>query len=983
MSPAKVRVGSRLASAPVRFSFDGRQYTGQRGDTAASALLAHGVRFLGRSLKYRRPRGLLTAGPEEPNVLLTVGSRPTVIPNVPAPLLVLTDGLEFRSQNRWPSLHCDVASLLQVGGGFFGAGFYYKTFMWPSWRSYETIVRNLAGLGEAPGVSTLPPPAIEHLSCDVLVGGAGPAGLAAALAAARAGARVVVCEREPECGGELEFEGGTIDGRPGGQWVAAVAEELGRRGARVLTDTAIVGGSGGLLIAHAEPGGLAGRNKIYQIRPRHFVIAMGAVERPIAFVDNDRPGVMLLGAAERYLARYGAAAGNNLVLFGNHDRLYAAAGRFVAAGLRVRAIVDSRTEAAVADGGTAANDLRAKLQRGGIECLLGYAVLATEGRAAVHGARVAPLASPHDERRIACDAILVSGGWSPAIHAGLHEGGKRRYADCSAAFIAAGQPEWRTGAGASNGALDLAAVVADGFAAGERAARAVGTAGSAGPAPIAYGDGPPRLAPFWSSPASTDQEKRQFVDFQNDVTVADLRQALAEGFIDIEHIKRYTTLGVGTEQGRTSGVLGAAIVAELKRETLLAVGTSRTRPPYHPVTLAALAGHRSGQQIRVTRRTPLHEWQEGHGGVLEPAEYWMRTRYYRANGANAFAAGVAEAARVRAVGGILDGSTLGKIEVAGQDAAAYLDRMYLNRASTIKVGRSKYMVNLREDGMVLDDGIVLRLADDRYFATTSSGHAGHMLAHFEHYADTEWGGRDVALTDVTEAWAVIVVAGPASRDTLRDVLGSAWHADLGRLTHMDFATGRWHGRELRVLRAGFSGELAFELHCRPAIAVPLWQALVDGGLEPYGLEALDILRVEKGYLVGAELNGQTTPHDLGMDGLVELGNPCIGRPLLDRPAFHEASRPRLVGLRTVDGKATILGGAQITTVAVPNRSVGHITSAVYSPALREWIGLALVARSLAAEGTQLVARDPLRGGDTAVRVSPLVHFDPSGERMKS
>jgi len=983
MSPKGIRVGSRLASAPVRFWFDGRQYTGQRGDTAASALLAHGVRVLGRSLKYRRPRGLLTAGPEEPNVLLTVGGRPAVIPNVPAPQLVLTDDLEFRSQNRWPSLRCDLASALQAGGGFFGAGFYYKTFMWPSWRSYETIVRNLAGLGEAPRAARLPPPTIEHLSCDVLVGGAGPAGLAAALAAARTGARVVVCEREPEYGGELEFEGGTIDGRPGAQWIAEVAAELARRGVRMLTDTAIVGGSGGLLIAHAEPGGLAGHNRIYRIRPQRFVIAMGAVERPIAFVDNDRPGVMLLGAAERYLARYGAAAGNNLVLFGNHDRLYAAAARFLAAGLRVRAIVDSRTDFAMAEGGTTASGLRAELQRGGVECLPGHAVLAAEGGVTVRGARVAPLASPHDERHIICDAILVSGGWSPAVHAGLHEGGKRRYADCSAAFIAAGQPEWRMSAGASNAALDLAAVVADGFAAGERAARASGAAGSAGPAPVASGDGPPRLAPFWSSPASTYQEKRQFVDFQNDVTVADLRQALAEGFIDIEHIKRYTTLGVGTEQGRTCDVLGAAIVAELKRETLLAVGTSRTRPPYHPVTLAALAGHRVGQQLRPLRRTPLHEWHEAHGGVLEPAEYWMRARYYRANGADAFAAGVAEAARVRAAGGILDGSTLGKIEVAGQDAAAYLDRMYLTQASAIKVGRSKYMVNLREDGMVLDDGIVLRLADDRYLATTSSGHAGHMLAHFEHYADTEWSGREVALTDVTEAWAVIVVAGPASRDTLRAVLGSAWHADLERLTHMDFATGRWHSRELRVLRAGFSGELAFELHCRPAIAMPLWQALVDAGLEPYGLEALDVLRVEKGYLVGAELNGQTTPYDLGMDGLVKLGNPCVGRALLDRPAFHEASRPRLVGLRAADGKATILGGAQITTAAASSRPVGHITSAAYSPALRQWIGLALVARSLAADGTELVARDPLRNGDTPVRVSPLVHFDPNGERMKS
>jgi len=981
MSILAPRIGRRLHGGSIRFSFDGREYTAQRGDTAASALLAHGVRLLGRSVKYRRPRGLLAAGPEEPNALLTVGSPPTVIPNVPAPQLVLRDGLVLRSQNRWPSLRYDVASLLQAGGGFFGAGFYYKTFIWPSWRRYEKIIRNLAGRGEAPGAANMAPPSIEHLSCDVLIAGAGPAGLVAALAAARMGAHVVICEREPEVGGELEFESATIDGRGAADWIKSVTAELARRGARLLTETTVVGGSDGLVIAHGEPGGLVGRNAIYRIRPHRFVIAMGALERPIAFVDNDRPGVMLLGAAERLLARYGVAASRRPLLFGNHDRLYAAAARLLAGGVRACAIVDSRSEAAVAGGG-ATGDARKKLALAGIPCLFEHAVIAAEGRI-VRGAKIAPLQSPSSVRRLDCDAILVSGGWSPAIHAGLHEDGARRYVEGVAAFVADRQPDWRLTAGGASGKLELAAVMAEAFAAGERAARASGATGSAGQLPEAGGDGAPGHVAFWRSPASPSQEKRQFVDFQNDVTVADLRQALAEGFIDIEHIKRYTTLGVGTEQGRTSNVLGAAIVAELRGVGLPDVGVSRTRPPYHPITLAALAGHRLGQNLRVVRRTPLHEWHQAHGGVLEPAGYWMRTRFYRANGADAFAAGIAEAARVRARGGILDGSTLGKIEVAGRDAAHFLDLLYLTKASTIKVGRSKYMVNLREDGMVLDDGIVLRLADDRYLATTSSGHAEHMLSHFEYYRDTEWSGANVVLTNVTEAWAVIVVAGPTSRDTLQAVLGEAWQADLERLRHMDFATGRWLGGELRALRASFSGELAFELHCRPDIALPLWEALADAGLSPYGLEALDILRLEKGYLTDAELTGQTTPLDLGMEGLVKLGNPCIGRALLDRPAFHESSRPKLVGLRAADGRTTILGGAQIAAANVPNRSLGYITASVYSPALHEWIALALIARSFSAEGTLLVARDPLRGGDVQVRVTPPVHFDPTGERMKS
>jgi len=978
MSAVVVRRGTRLSNQPVRFSFDGREYRGQLGDTAASALLAAGVRAVGRSLKYRRLRGVLTAGPEEPNALVTVGTAPAVIPNVLAPQLAISDGLVLRSQNRWPTLDYDLASLLQAGSGLLGAGFYYKTFLWPSWHAYESLIRELAGLGEAPGSCALGPVSVEHLSCDVLVAGAGAAGLSAARAAARAGARVVLCEREPVCGGELEFEAGAIDGRPAADWVSAVLAELASRGARVLTSAPLVGGSGGELIVHAEPGGLPGRNGVYKIRPRAFVIAMGAVERPIAFADNDRPGVMLLGAAERYLARYGVRVGSELLLFANHDRAYVAAGRLAAGGMRVRAIVDVR-----ADPDIGAAREREALRRGGTECLAGHAVLAAEGRRNVRAARVAPLAAPESDRTIACDALLVSGGWSPAMHAGLQEGGIPRFAKELGSFVADAQPGWRAHAGAANGVLELGSVLADGQAAGARAARCAGASASPGAAPLGSGDAAPRLKPYWRSPATRAAEARQFIDFQNDVTVADVRSALAEGFADIEHLKRYTALGFGSDQGRLGGLLGAAVLAEFRGAPLEDVGTSRLRPPYHPVTMRSLAGLRVGAALRPARRTPLHDWHAAHGAVLEPMGLWMRPRYYRSNGADAFAAGVAEAQRVRTSGGIADGSTLGKIEVAGPDAADFLDRLYLTRASTIKVGRSKYMVNLREDGMVLDDGIVLRLATDRFVATTSSGHGLHMLSHFEHYRDEEWSGRAVTVTDVTEAWAAIVVAGPRSRDTLRTVLGAEWHEALGRLAHMDFARGRFDGRELTLLRASFSGELAFELHCRPAIAVPLWEALLAAGLAPYGLEALDILRVEKGYLVGAELNGQTTPSDLGMDALLRLGNPCVGRELLDREAFREPSRPRLVGLRAADRRAKFLAGAQLTAAEAPGRPLGFVTSSVYSPTLGEWVGLALVARTHAADGTALTARDPLRDGDTAVQVVPSVHYDPAGERLKS
>ncbi len=974
-----LRRGTRLRGETLRFRFDGRDYTGQVGDTAASALLANGVRAMGRSVKYRRLRGVLAAGPEEPNALFTVGTDPCVIPNVYAPQLELTDGLVARSQNRWPSLRYDVASLLQAGGGFFGAGFYYKTFIWPSWHAWEAPIRALAGLGTAPRDANLAPVPHEHSSCDVLVAGGGAAGLAAAQAAARGGARGVRVEREPVCGGELEFESGAIDGQAPLEWVRATLAELDRLGARILTATTLVAGNGGEYVAHFEPGGLPGCSTMYKIRPKQIVLALGAVERPIAFVNNDLPGVMLIGAAERFLARYGVRIGKTLVLFANHDRAYAAATRLVAAGMRVRAVVDTRPADAV---GAAAASRRAALVAGGTECLAEHAVLAARGGREVRGATIAPLATPSATRNFGCDALLVSGGWGPSVHAGTQEGGTKRYDASLGAFVATEQPAGRANAGGANGILELGAVLADGTAAGRNAARVAGRGSDASAAPTGAGDPAPRLVPFWRSPADRAGEKRQFIDYQNDTTVADLRATLEEGFIDVEHVKRYTALGFGTDQGRIGGLLGAAILAELRGEPLAEVGTSRLRPPYHSVAMRSIAGLRVDENLRITRRTPLYDWHLAHGGVLEPMDLWMRPRYYTQNGPAAYEAGIVEARRVREVGGIVDGSTLGKIEVAGPDAAAFLDTLYLTKASTIKVGRSKYMVNLREDGMVLDDGIVLRLAEDRFLATTSSGHGAHMLSHFEHYRDTEWSGRGVTVTDVTEAWAVIVVAGPTSRTALNAVLGASWAESIDALTHMAFARGLHGGQDLAVLRASFSGELAFELHCRPAIAVGLWESLVAAGLQPYGLEALDILRVEKGYLVSSELNGQTTPADLGMDVMIKLGNPCIGRDLLDRPAFREATRPRLIGVRAVDGRGRFYGGAQLTAADAPNRPCGYVTSSVYSPALGEWVGLALVSR-LHAEGAVLTARDPLRIGDCAVRLTSIVHYDASGGRMKS
>lgn len=950
------RRGTRLRDQPLRFTFDGRAYEGQVGDTAASALLANDVWAFGRSVKYRRLRGVLGAGVEEPNALLTVGTAPSQVPNTPATTLALRDGMTLFSQNRWPSLRWNVSSVLRLGKGMLGSGFYYKTFIWPSWHVHEGMIRRLAGLGPAPGRCDLEVPAVQHLGCDVLVVGGGVAGLVAARTLHRAGFAVILCEREPVCGGELEFETSIIENLPALEWVKQVLQELEAGGARVFTRMALVHLAPEGMIAHGESVSTS-HPQVLHLHPHHVVLATGAIERTIAFVGNDLPGVMLLGAAEALAARQGVRLAQRAVLFGNHDRLYAAARRLRSLGIGIRAIVDTRE----AIRRPPCDDLI----EAGIRCHAAHGLMAAQGRRRVCGAFVAPLASPDAGFRIDCDAIFMSGGWNAMTRLSWEPG--------SPAPLACG---------AAHGAFDLAAAIGDGHRTALEVARLLGRSIAGSAAPACQGDPEAHVEPVWRMPCSRRKESLQFVDFQNDVTVSDLRQAHLEGFRDIEHVKRYTTLGVGTDQGRTSGAPGTAILAQFCGRDPPAAHSFRPRPPIQPATLNSICGLKQGRWLRPERRTALHAWHVSNGAVMEASGLWMRPRFYRANGAEAAAAGQVEAARVRREAGMVDASTLGKIGIAGPDAAAFLDRLYLTRASSLKIGRARYMVMLREDGMVLDDGLLLRLAADRFVATVSTGHADAVLSHLEFWRAVEFGNRAVALADLTECWSVIAVSGPASRDRLVGVLGNDWSGPVQSLSHMQFSCGDYLGMPLRVLRASFSGELAFELHVHPAATRALWEALQAAAVTPYGLEALDILRVEKGYLTGSEMNGQTTPQDLGLQAFLKSGNDCIGRSLLDRPAFADPARPRLVGLQSVNPEEPFFSGAQLTQTHQTRGSAGHVTSSVYSPALRMWLGLALLSRQID-EGCEVMARDPLHGRNTRVRVVLPVHLDPEGSRMRA
>jgi glycine cleavage system aminomethyltransferase T/NADPH-dependent 2,4-dienoyl-CoA reductase/sulfur reductase-like enzyme len=979
------RYGTRLGPGAFTFTFDGQEYCAREGDTAASALLAHGVRWFGRSVKSRRLRGVFTGGAEEPSALLTVGVDPLVVPNVPATQLVLQPGMVLRSQNRWPSLRYDLASLLQAGGGLFTAGFYYKTFFLPSWRTFEPLIRRLAGLGVAPGTQTDagesadgpagdPMAAEEHLQTDVLVIGAGPAGMAAAVDAVREGLGVVLCEREPVTGGELEFEDAVIDGQPAHEWMKAIVTRYSSAGAtvrptrnsrraapvapaagtlRLLLGTVVVAESGGEVMAYSTPHANTPRPRLFRIRANRVVNAVGALEQPIAFVGNDLPGIMLLGGAERFASRYGVVPQGATVLFGNHDRLYASALRLRGCGADIRAVIDTRATARDNEWCAAAIAL---LEAVGVQCLSGHVVDAALGKRELSAVRVAPSLAAYPEphglpgptgggaaatapkpQLLPCRTLLVSGGWVP--NRGLPSGAN---------------------VGAAAGHFDLAAVLPTGHS--------------------ANGDPAPRVEAFHRVPCLPQDEKRQYLDLQNDVTVADLRVAIAEGFTDIEHAKRYTTLGIGTDQGRTGGVLGAAVLAELLHLPTNSVRTSRARPPLAGIALQQIAGRRIGRGFRVLRQTPLHEEHLAGGGSLDPMGLWLRPRYYRANGVDAAVAAPIEAARVRAAGGIVDCSTLGKLEVAGPDAAAFLDEVYLTRVSSLTVGRSAYRVMLREDGMVLDDGLVLRVAEDRFFLTTSSGHGLHVLSHLEHHLARHTAQRRVAITDLTDRWAVIAVAGPQSAATLRAALPALTDIVPG-LAPMAFHEVTFEGGRLRLLRAGFSGELAYELYCAPALAASVWRQLVGFGLQPYGLDALDILRVEKGLLTTSEINGQVTPFDLGMESMVAQGNPCIGSALLGRPAFQEAARPRLVGLRAADGQSAFLAGAQLTADSSSSQTLGYVTSAVHSPALGQTVALALLARHIPM-GTVVHAREPQRRNNVQVLVVSPVHFDAAGVRAR-
>ena len=995
-------IGHRLKSGgtidrsrKLRFTFDGKPYEGYAGDTLASALLANGVHLAGRSFKYHRPRGIMTAGPEEPCALITVrrdDARYT--PNLRATQIELYEGLEAQSQNRWPSLSFDIGQIAEWFSPLLSAGFYYKTFMWPrsAWyRLYEPLIRRTAGLGKAPTAADTDRYAQQHAHCEVLVVGSGPAGLAAALAAARSGARVIVCDERPELGGSLLTENtAKIDGVTAAHWVAAAIKELEQNPrVRLLPRTTAFGyfphnllGLNQRLTDHlAEPPTELARERLWQVRAQEVVLATGAIEQPLVFPGNDRPGIMLAGAALRYLQQYAVLPGRRVVIATACDSAYRAALELQAAGAHIVEFIDLR---AVTD-----SAWQRRLRESGIACAGNARIEGTTGGNHISAAQVVTLnerGEPHERRTVACDLLLMSGGYAPSVHLFSQSRGKLRYDEALQAFVPSESAERERSAGACRGVMGLAAVLEDGAAAGRAAAIAAGQSAIDLRFEVASETIAATPCTLPRASAATAGTKA-FVDFQHDVTLKDLDLAMREGFRSIEHIKRYTTTGMATDQGKTSNLNALHHASRELGVAVPAVGLTTFRMPYTPVSFASFAGQARGELFDPVRRTPMHDWAVSRGAVFEDVGMWKRARYFPRAAEDMHAAVTRECRAVREHCGVFDASTLGKIAVVGPDAAEFMNRMYVNDWTKLGVGRCKYGILLRDDGFVYDDGVVVRLAADRFHVTTTTGGAARVLAMMEDYRQTEWPDLKVWLTSTTEQWAVIAVQGPKARDILAPLVDGL-DISATALPHMAVLHGTLRGIPMLLFRVSFTGELGFEVNVPPEHAAAALAAICAAGephgLTPYGTETMHVLRAEKGFIIiGQDTDGTLTPDDAGLSWAIGKNKPdFVGKRAIARESMHRPDRKQLVGLLTKEPNVVLEEGAQIVATAgqqPPMRLVGHVTSSYASATLGRSIALAVVAGGRSRMGETLYV--PMPHGEIAVEVCSPVFFDPKGARL--
>ena len=960
-------------SKPLNFRFDGRLLTGFAGDTLASALLANGIRLVGRSFKYHRPRGIVTAGSEESNALIQIKRCNATEPNTRATTQMLFDGLEATSQNRWPSLAVDALEVNDLLSPFLGAGFYYKTFMRPKafWEKlYEPVIRKAAGLGALSGKDDGEAYDTAFATCDLLVTGAGPAGLMAALTAGRAGKRVILADEDVLMGGRLNGETLEVGGQPGADWAAeAVAELASLPNVRLKPKTTVTGAYDGGIYGALErvadhisslPEHVP-RSTFWRITTERAILAGGAHERMIAFRDNDRPGVMQASAVRTYLNRYGVAPGKRVAVFTNNDDGVRTAQDLLNSGVRVTALIDTRDIEHTIDG----------------RQLPGAVVTRTVGRLSLEAVKVR--AKSGQELRIDADCLAVSGGWNPSVHLTCHMNGRPIWREDIAAFVPTEGAIPGLGAvGAATGDFSTHAALAGGA---QAAAEALGVK----PADVPTAeDAPTRITPFWHVAG----EGRAFLDPQNDVTTKDIKRAHQENFRSVEHMKRYTTLGMATDQGKLSNMGGLAIMAELTGRSIPETGTTTFRPPYTPVPVAAFAGRHARDHFRPHRLTPSDALSRERNASFIEAGLWHRAAWFPQEGDRGWLdACNREVGLVRSTVGVCDVTTLGKIEIQGPDAAELLDRVYANMFSTLKVGRVRYGLMLREDGMVMDDGTTARLSEQHYVMTTTTAAAGQVMAHLAFSTQVLWPELDVRFTSITDQWAQFAVAGPKSRELLSDIIVEPVTNDT--IPYMGCMKAMVLGVPGRLFRISFSGEHAYEVAVPARYGDALVRTLTEraeslgGGL--YGMEALNVLRIEKGFITHAEIEGRATAFDIGMGRLVSAKKDSIGKVLSGRPALNGPERPRLVGLRAVDQKATLRAGAHIFAqgaATTQDNDQGHISSQCWSPTLENRIALAFVRDGPNRIGETVRTVDMLAECETLCEIVHPVFHDPDGEKIR-
>ncbi len=980
----------------ISFTFNGKKLFGYEGDTIASALIANGIHLVGRSFKYHRPRGFFGAGVEEPNAKLQVEFNGHSEPNVNATEMELVEGLSATSQNCWPSVNFDVGAINNFLKMFFPAGFYYKTFMWPKsfwYKIYEPFIRKAAGLGVASIEKDKERYEHKFEYCDLLVTGSGPSGLASAYAAAKNGAKVILAEDKPRFGGTLLTDDVSIDNLSGKDWAEKIITELKSMPNVTVKNRSQVFGyyDHNMLVMfervsdHLEKKSkFTPRQRLWYIRAKETILSTGSIERPIVFGNNDTPGIFLSAAAKEYMKVYGVLVGKKPLIFTNNDSAYETALEFKKNNVEP-IILDTREEHS--------SELIDEAKSKGIDIRFSHGVIVANGYKKVKSAKIGKLNKDKNSfekiETVDCDCICVSGFWTPSVHLASQSGNKLKYEEKIDAFIPDKKKQHETSVGAANGSFTLEESLKHGFENGSNLSAKITETKTEISIPNVNEKKYGAHDKFWCMPLPKNENPKRFVDFQNDVSVSDIEIALREGYRSIEHVKRYTTLGMATDQGRTSNLNGLQLVSNIENKIVPEVGHTTFRPPFTPITIGTIVGREVGMEYMPTRKTPMHEWHEKNNAVFVDAGAWKRPRYYKLGSETLFEASKREAKNVRENVGICDVTTLGKIDIKGPDAAEFLNRVYTNAWMKLPVGKARYGLMLREDGIVMDDGTTTRISENHYHMTTTTAQAANVLSHLEYYLQIVWPELNVNVVSTTEQWAGAAIAGPKSRDML-----SKLYPDLDvsneALPFMGYQEAEFFGVPSRIFRISFSGELAYEINVKSDHGMFMWEKMMevgkDFGNQPYGTEALSTLRIEMGHVAGPELDGRTIPSDVSLNGLVSKKKDFIGKNSLGREAFNIESRQKIVGLIPIDRKSSIPEGSHIVqdqNAKLPNPKLGHVSSSCWSVENNNPFSLAIMKDGKNMIGKKFFAVSPLKNKSIEVEVISSHYVDPEGKRVRS